>query len=495
VDGSTNVDTSKWAVSVPVGYLLHGWEVIRPLATGGWGSVYECRRAGQAAALKFLPTGTLTPRQFNHLAAMTLREVRSHGELARHPRLITLLETFAVDDPDSRELDGATVIVMDLADRSLAELTGLGKPVPDAPRLITEICEGLAHMHAEGWLHGDLKPSNILLMPDGSIRLADFGLTTELDGSHAYLPRAGSMDYLAPERRSEPMTVEGAAVRVSADIWALGITAYQLLTGSFPFPGTTWRGRAAAAIEYVEGRAPLVLDPGLSEGWRAWVCDCLAPTHSARSRHDARSLLDRAKGLAAGRWRRRWSRRRKVLVSAAAATLTAGVITVPVATGGHPDPTGRWLRAGSDIPPQYRTTIVQAGTAYCHEKTVTPALIAAMLKAESGFNADLSDPAKDEYGIARWTPSILQFYLSPDQVGKIPKPPLDPYESIRAMGRYLCKMAPEIQALHIPGDHQLDLAAAYRSSVEKVASAEGVAPKWQAYIANVSKYMQDYQPR
>lgn len=490
------MDTSRWAVSVPVGYPVSGWEIVRPLATGSWGSVYEGRRAGRSAALKFLPTGTLTPRQVNHLAAMTDREVRSHGELARHPRLIALLETLTVDDPDHRELDGATVIVMDLAERSLAELTGRGGPVPDAPRLITEICEGLAHMHGEGWLHGDLKPSNILLMPDGSVRLADFGLTTELDGSHAYLPRAGSMDYLAPERRSEPMTAEGAAVRVSADIWALGVTAYQLLTGVFPFPGSTWRGRSAAAVEYVEGRAPLVLDPVLPEGWRAWVRDCLAPTHGARSRHDARSLRDRAQALTAGGSHRRWSRRRRVLVATVAVTtLTAGVIAVPLATGDDDDPTAGWLRAGSDIPRRYRATIVQAGTAYCHEKTVTPALIAAMLKAESGFDPDLADPAQDEYGIARWTPSVLRFYLPPDQMGTTPRPPLDPYESIRAMGRYLCKMAPEINALHVPGDQQLDLAAAYRSSVEKVVRAGGVAPRWRPYVDHVSTYLRDYRPR
>jgi hypothetical protein len=182
------------------------------------------------------------------------------------------------------------------------------------------------------------------------------------------------------------------------------------------------------------------------------------------------------------------------VATAAAATLTAGVIAVPLAAGDD-DPTARWLRTGSDIPRRYRATIVQAGTSYCHERAVTPALIAAMLKAESGFDANLSDPAKDEYGIARWTPSVLRFYLPPDQMGSTPKPPLDPHESIRAMGRYLCKMAPEINALHVPGDQQLDLAAAYRSSVESVVRAGGVAPKWRPYVDGVSTYLRDYRPR
>ena len=58
-------------------------------------------------------------------------------------------------------------------------------------------------MHAAGWVHGDLKPRNVLLMGDGSVRLADFGLARELDGTHAYAPRLGSSDYLPPEWWSE----------------------------------------------------------------------------------------------------------------------------------------------------------------------------------------------------------------------------------------------------------------------------------------------------
>ncbi|HWS33845.1 MAG TPA: protein kinase [Actinoplanes sp.] len=66
---------------------------------------------------------------------------------------------------------------MELADRSAGDLLAVTDGgLPDAPRLITEICAGLAHLHSAGWVHGDLKPGNVLLMPDGSVRLADFGL-------------------------------------------------------------------------------------------------------------------------------------------------------------------------------------------------------------------------------------------------------------------------------------------------------------------------------
>jgi hypothetical protein len=150
---------------------------------------------------------------------------------------------------------------------------------------------------------------------------------------------------------------------------------------------------------------------------------------------------------------------------------------------------------GSDVPRRYRETIVRAATEFCLSPLISPALIAAMLKAESGFDPNLSDPARTEYGIARWTPSVLQYYLPGGQYGTVPQPPLDPQESIRALGRFLCKWAPEVEARHIPGDHRLDLAAAYRSSVGSVAAAGGIAPKWQPYITRVQTYLNDYRPR
>ena len=143
---SEAVDTAGWAIQVPIGYRVGGWEVVRPIATGSWASVYEGRRvdgeggatAGlpDRAALKFLPTGTLTPRQLGHLAEMAARELRAHRKL-RHPRLIGFHHTLVVDDPGHPELDGAAVIVMERAAASLADALAraAGGPVPDAARI------------------------------------------------------------------------------------------------------------------------------------------------------------------------------------------------------------------------------------------------------------------------------------------------------------------------------------------------------------------------
>ncbi|MGW0590904.1 serine/threonine-protein kinase [Streptosporangium sp. NPDC002607] len=483
------MDTKGWAVSVPSGYRVGDWRVGRPVATGSWASVYRGTRDGREAALKFLPTGTLTRRQLRYLRDMTERELRLHGRL-RHPRLIRLRETLVVDDAGNSELDGACVLVMDLAERSLADLIGEGAPVPGAPRLIAEICEGLAHMHAERWVHGDLKPNNVLVMADGSVRLADFGLATEMDGTHGYLPPMGSVDHVPPERWGEPLSEKGHAVRASADIWALGVTACQLLTGHLPFSAPTARARYVAAVEYAAGESPLSLPVSLPEAWRPWVGDCLDP--NPRSRPSAVRQLYRARLLAGtltGSPRRTGHRVAKTMASAV--LVLAGVSGAGMVDSRMADPFGRWLRSGSDIPREYRALIVEAGT-MCADPGLSPALVTGILKAESGFDANLFDAAKDEYGLARWTPSVLQYYLPADRRGTVLTPPISPEDTIPAVGRYLCMRLPLLAG--VPGDPGLLGAVAFRSSDDVVRQEGGIPARFQAHADLVRRHRAAYEP-
>ena len=298
-------------VEVPSGYRAGGWEVLSRIASGSWASVYEARRVqpprapqdpprNARAALKFLPGGTLSPPQYAGLREAVREEVRFH-EQADHPRLIRTFETFVVDDPEQAAVHGSVVLAMERAERSLQDVLDDAQPpglVDGAQRLIGEICEALAHMHALGWVHGDLKPANVLLMGDGSVRLADFGLARELEGTHAYAPRLGSSDFLPPEWWSERIGERGIATRTTADIWALGITAHQLLTGGLlAFPGATARARGAAAQAYADGQEQLRLADELPAAWRSFVADCLAPDHASRLPHTASSLAGRVAAL------------------------------------------------------------------------------------------------------------------------------------------------------------------------------------------------------
>ncbi|MFE3826121.1 serine/threonine-protein kinase [Streptomyces sp. NPDC059092] len=291
---------------LPRGYRVGDWEVTEPIASGGWATVYAGRPADRSGdgsavepaevALKFLPTSGLAPRQARKVAETARREVELDRR-AGHPRLIRLLDSFVVSDPDRDFMDGAIVLVMERAARSLRDLFDAGVAEADVPRLFAEICEGLAHLHGSGWVHGDLKPENILLMADGALKLSDFGLATELtgtEGTHGYAPPMGTLDYLPPERWQAPLGEHGVEVRPSADIWALGIMVHEVFaSAASPFPGATPVARGAAVQEYADGRARLRIDGVVPPFWRALAIDCLAPTHADRAAHSAESLLAR----------------------------------------------------------------------------------------------------------------------------------------------------------------------------------------------------------
>ncbi|MEU1290616.1 protein kinase [Kitasatospora sp. NPDC005856] len=324
-------------VLAPPGYRIGDWEVTGFIASGSWGSVHSARRLGAApdgaptrAALKVMSTSGLAPRNARELAEAADREVAFSQETT-HPHLIRMYGSSTVHDPERPELDGAVVLVMERAEHSLHDL--LGDPGPtfaEAGRYLVQIAEALAHLHAAGWVHGDLKPGNVLLMADGTVRLADFGLTTQIEGTHGYAPPLGSPDYLPPERRTEPVSERGIATRPGLDVWAFGVTANQLLAGgALPFPGSTPAARSAAAQEYAAGRGRLHLSPDLSPAWQAVLTDCLTADPARRERTTMAGLLPRIRAAAAeGLPRRRSPALRvaagTVLVLAAAAATALG---------------------------------------------------------------------------------------------------------------------------------------------------------------------------
>ncbi len=346
--------TEPYAVPVPKGYRVGDWEVREPIATGAFGSVYAARRVGGAgrlpetAALKFLPTGTGTPRQLAHLRELIEREVELLRRL-RQPRLIRMYETLTVDDPGQPRLDGATVLVLERAQSSLSTLLTGPAPPPSGPALLAQVCAGLAQLHRAGWVHGDLKPANVLLMADGSVRLADFNMAAELEGTHAYTPAFSTPDYTPPELLWSEIGERGRRTRPSADVWAFGVLAHLVLTGAFPLPGGTPAARRDAAVAYARGTDELRLSPRLPDAWRDIVTACLTRTHAGRIGTEA--LLRRVEAATAATGGRRlplpFPRRgrprtwRAVLAASAATVAVAGLgFALTTWAGDGRDPVG-----------------------------------------------------------------------------------------------------------------------------------------------------------
>ncbi|WP_309094285.1 serine/threonine-protein kinase [Streptomyces sp.] len=496
---------------LPEGFRIEGWAVGAVIGSGGWGTVYEARAVadGTPVAVKVLPTGSLGPGQRAALGELVAREVRFSAE-ADHPHLVRTHAVCTVEAPELPALDGAIALVMDRAEASLKDVLDAavtGAPIDGAARVLRGVAAGLAHMHAAGWVHGDLKPANVLLGADGQVWLADFGLAAELDGTHAHLPPLGTLDHLPPEWWSQRTGTEGALVRPTADIWAFGVLAHQVLTGGLhPFPGATARARSLAAQSYARGTASLRLDAGLDEDLRRLIADCLAPDHTARLPHTALGVAGRVEEITGGPARRR---RRLVpavaagLVVATAAALAAVTLVgtddedrdsgapAPTATGPSTLPPGE-IPADSDVPEALRPVITRAAHR-CTDEEITPALLAAMIKAESGFDPKASRPESDEYGIAMWTPAVFNAWaVDGDEDGD--KDHMSPPDAISTMSGYVCWLDQRFKEAGLPKkDLPALVAAGYRTSDRTVIEEGGVPERVRPHVDRVLGYLAEYQ--
>ncbi|MGA5495757.1 serine/threonine-protein kinase [Streptomyces cinereoruber] len=495
---------------LPTGFRIDGWELGAVIGSGGWGTVYEAHAVadGTIAAVKVLPTGALAPGQRAALGELVAREARFSAE-ADHPHLVRTHAVCTVDAPDLPALDGAIALVMDRAEASLRQrlgAAGTGGPIPDAVRILCGVAAGLAHMHGAGWVHGDLKPANVLLGADGAVWLADFGLATELEGTHAYLPPLGTLDHVPPEWWSQRTGAGGTVVRPTADIWAFGVLAHQVLTGGLhPFPGATARARSFAAQAYARGTTPLRLDAGLDENWRLLIGDCLTPDHAGRLRHTAASLSARIELLGRPRGRHRLPPVAAVALAAVSAAVAGAALlggggrgddddargTPAVVTEAHGPAAGE-LAEGSDVPEALRPVIVKAAHR-CTDAEVTAAFLAAMLKAESNFDVNAARPASEEYGIAMWTPSVFRAWAV-DGDGDGDKDYRSPPDAISTMSLYVCWLNQQFKKAGMPTENLPALmAAGYRTSDRTVITEGGVPERVRPHVEEVLRHLAAYE--
>ena len=203
-----------------------GITIETPLGRGGMGAVYLGRQLSldREVAVKVLASELADDPQFLERLE---REARVMARL-RHPNIV------AVHDFQRTE-DGAAIVMEFVEGGSLREKLQQhpnGLPVAEALRILRQIAAGLEAAHASGVIHRDMKPENVLMDADGTARVTDFGLALPLHEASTRLTLAGTVmgtvDYMAPEQ------FRGVEADARLDVFALGVMAYELLTGKTP---------------------------------------------------------------------------------------------------------------------------------------------------------------------------------------------------------------------------------------------------------------------
>ena len=219
---------SRCAVPEPLaaGSRIAQYEILEPVAGGAMGEVYKAKdtRLGRTVALKFLPADLL-----RDLSARKrfLREAQAVAQLD-HPHVATIYDT------GETEGGRAYLALAFYEGETLQQKLERGPlPIPEAVDIARQIAKGLAAAHRRQIVHRDIKPANVVVLPDGTVKILDFGLA-KVPGATA-LTRLGTSPGTPAYKSPEQTRGENADPR--SDLWALGVVLYEMVAGRVPFGG------------------------------------------------------------------------------------------------------------------------------------------------------------------------------------------------------------------------------------------------------------------
>lgn len=263
-----------------VGDVVGGeFELLEELGAGGMGVVFRARDRGlgREVAVKLLRGELAGAIGSDRLAAAVEREARATATL-RHPAIVTLHRM-------GRDGDTVFLVLELLRGESLSARLKTGRlAIAETLRVAVQVAAGLAHAHAAGIVHRDIKPHNLFVCDDGTVKILDFGLahlddalTVDAPGLGHTLSRAGTPGYMAPEQTA------GARGDERSDRWSLGATIFEMLSGRLPGPGRELPAGVPAPLAALVGEL-LAVDPAARPASTANVRDRLVAIAAARPR-------------------------------------------------------------------------------------------------------------------------------------------------------------------------------------------------------------------
>ena len=255
-----------------IGKLLDNrYELLEQIGSGGMAVVYKarCHRLNRLVAVKILKPDLARDAEFRR---------RFHDEsqavaMLSHPNIVGVYDVSHSEDLD--------YIVMELIDGITLKQYMQKRGVPlnwrEALHFTIQIVKALGHAHSRGIIHRDIKPHNVMVLRDGSIKVADFGIARLIGGGHSTLTQEalGSVHYISPEQ------AKGSHIDGRSDLYSAGVVLYEMITGRLPFEGDS---PVSVAIQHINSIpiAPRELNPELPEALEAITMKAMTPNADQR---------------------------------------------------------------------------------------------------------------------------------------------------------------------------------------------------------------------
>jgi serine/threonine-protein kinase len=233
-----------------IGTTIGDYQIVGVLGSGGMGKVYKVRNiiSDRVEAMKVLLPNLDTDRE---LAERFMREIKVQASL-QHPNIASL--------HTAQRVDNQLLMIMEYVEGSaLDSIMRAGRiPLPACVNYVSQVLSALSYAHAHGVVHRDIKPPNMMLTPEGVVKLMDFGIAKiSVDHKLTQTGRTvGSLAYMSPEQ------IKGVEIDGRSDLYSLGISLYEMVTGKRPFEGDSDYSIMAAHLQQ-QPLPPVQLDPGL----------------------------------------------------------------------------------------------------------------------------------------------------------------------------------------------------------------------------------------
>ena len=265
-----------------IGKLLDNrYEILEQIGVGGMARVFRAldHRLNRQVAVKILRDDLAEDAELRR----RFHEESQAVAMLSHPNIVAVYDVSRSSDLE--------YIVMELIDgitlKQYMQKKGNKLNWREALHFITQIVKALGHAHGRGIIHRDIKPHNIMVLRDGSVKVADFGIARVASGGHSTLTQEalGSVHYISPEQ------ARGSHIDARSDLYSAGVVLYEMITGRLPFEGDT---PVSVAIQHINSipLSPREIDPSIPEALEAITMKAMAPDPDNRYRSADDMLAD-----------------------------------------------------------------------------------------------------------------------------------------------------------------------------------------------------------